>query len=432
MIRGIEQGHRPALLRRLAIASLLALVGTFASVERAEAAPNMEIAVQDDPLYAGGNYFGRAKGIQRARQLGATRIRVNLSWTSVLSRRQVRSRKVPRNLRYDFSQYDGIVAATQNTPIRVQFALVGPAPRWAAGNKKIGPYKPNPRHFRNFAAAAARQYPQVDRWSIWNEPNHVGWLAPANSGRHYRKMYVAGYNAIKRANPRAQVLIAETSPYRIRRSNGRTTAAAPLAFLRQMTCANRSFTRARCGGLKADGYAHHPYDFDNKPTYRFPGRDNVTLSTLGRLTRALDRLARNNGLETPGGRPLDLYLTEYGFFRSGKRRVPESRRAKWLVQGFQMAQRNPRVKEMLQYLIVQPSRRYAFFDTSIVSRRNRVSRTFKALQRWAAGAIRSGRVASSAVIAGGSGGGSGGGGGGSGGGGSGGGGGAPPYPDVLP
>ena len=358
----------------------------------------MEIAVQDDPLFVANGYFGRDKGIARVREINATRIRVNLSWTAVLGR-QARARRVPKEIKYDFSRYDEVVGVTQNSPLRVQMALVGPAPRWASGNRKIGPYKPKPRYFAHFARAAAKHFPSVDRWSVWNEPNHIGWLAPANSGRHYRKMYVGAYNAIKSQNKGAEVLIAETSPYQIKRRNGKITAAAPLAFLRQMTCANRSFTRARCGGLKADGYAHHPYDFDHKPTYKWPGRDNVTLSGLGRLTKALDRLHRNRGLRTPQGKRLDLYLTEYGFFRAGKRRVPERRRAKWLVQGFKMAQKNRRVRQMLQYLVVQPERRFSFFDTSIVSRRNKVSKTFVALKRWSQGAAQSGRVATSAVIA---------------------------------
>jgi hypothetical protein len=96
--------------------------------------------------------------------------------------------------------------------------------------------------------------------------------------------------------------------------------------------------------------------------------------------------------------------------------VPESRRGKYLVQGFQIAQRHPRVREMLQYLMAQPARKYRFFDTSIVSTRGKVSASFKALQRWASGALSSGQIARSPVLA-------------FGGGGGGGGGGQPPYTD---
>ncbi len=383
------------LMRRLLLAALLASAYALAIVPGAHGAANMEVAVQDDPLFVLNEYYGRNKGLAHARQLGATRIRVNLSWTSVISRRQARARRKPSPVKYDWSTYDGIVAKTAGSNILVQFALVGPAPAWATGNKKIGPYKIKGKEFGEFAGAAARHFGgNIDRYSIFNEPNYVGWLAPLSSApRLYRSMYVEAYKEIKAANPNAMVLIGETSPYALRRR-----ATAPLAFLRKMVCANRNFTSARCGGLVADGYAHHPYDFDHPPTYKYPGADNSTINTLDRLTGALDRMAASGALRTPGGAALDLYLTEYGYFRSGKRRVSESRRAKYMVQAFQIAQRNPRVRQMLQYLLAQPARRYRFFDTSIVSNRGRVSRTFKALQRWAKGALQRGEVASSPVV----------------------------------
>jgi len=397
---------RPLIALLTACAFLLPL----ALAPSAQAAANMEVAVQDDPLFVGDDYYGRAKGLQHARQLGATRIRVNLSWTSVMPGSQARARRKPKSIKWNFASYDQLVQATNGTDIRVQFALVGPAPAWATGDKKIGPNKVKAKYFGEFAQRVAQQYGgAVDRFSIWNEPNYFGWLAPIGSApKLYRAMYVEGYNAIKAAAPNAQVLIAETSPYAIPRR-----ATAPLEFLRKMTCANRTFTTARCGGLKADGYAHHPYDFDHPPTYKFPGADNATLSTLGRLTTALDRSAKAGGVTTPSGGALDLYLTEYGFFRSGSRKVSESKRGKYLVQGFELAQKNPRVREMLQYLLAQPAKKYRFFDTSIVSSRGKVSKSFKALQKWAGSALSSGRIARVPVIAGGGaagGGGSGGGG----------------------
>jgi hypothetical protein len=397
-----HQGNGSHRARRLVLAALLAFACVLALAPRAHGASNMEVAVQDDPLFVGNGYFGRTKGLAQARQMGATRIRVNLAWTSVMSARQARQKKAPRNPKYDFSLYDGLVGATQGGNVRVQLALVGPAPAWATGNKKVGPYKVKAKYFGDFARAVAQHYNGlVDRYSIWNEPNYVGWLAPLRSApKLYRAMYVQGYQAIRAAAPNAQVLVAETSPYAIPRR-----ATAPLTFLRAMTCSNKSFSSSRCGGLKADGYAHHPYDFDHPPTYKYPGADNATINTLGRLTSALDRLARSGGLSSPSGAPLDLYLTEYGYFRSGKRRVAESRRAKYVVQAFQIAQRNPRVREMLQYLLAQPAHKYRFFDTSILSNRGKATKTFKALVKWAKSAMASGAIARDPVVAGGGGGG---------------------------
>ena len=395
------QGSGSHRTRRLLLAALLAFACVMALAPRAHGAANMEVAVQDDPLFVANNYYGRSKGLKQAKLLGATRIRVNLSWTSVMPARQARARKKPGRVRYDWSGYDGLVAKTAGTNIRVQFALVGPAPAWATGNKKIGVNKVKANEFGGFARAAAEHFRgNVDRYSIWNEPNYVGWLAPLSSApRTYRAMYVQGYDAIKAVDPGAQVLIAETSPYAI---PGRATA--PLAFLRKMTCANQNFTQSNCGGLVTDGYAHHPYDFDHAPTYKYPGADNATINTLDRLTGALDRLAAAGGLRTPGGGAPDLYLTEYGYFASGKRRVSDSKRAKYLPQAFSIAQRNPRVRQMLQYLLVQPPKKYRFFDTSIVSTRGRVSKAFKALQRWARSARSRGQISSAPVTGGGGGG----------------------------
>jgi hypothetical protein len=220
----------------------------------------------------------------------------------------------------------------------------------------------------------------------------VGWIAPLAKGpRIYRALYVAGYAAVKSVDPNAQVLFGETSPYSIKGH-----ATAPLAFLRGVVCADRSW-HPHCGGLKTDGYAHHPYDFAHPPAYRYPGADNVTLSGLSRLTGALDKLSRYGGLTNASGGPINLYLTEDGYFASGKYRVSAKTQASRLQQAFEMAARNPRVVEMLQYLLVQPTHSYAFFNTSIASRGGKPRPAFTALARWAAKAVQAGRIAATPV-----------------------------------
>ena len=261
--------------------------------------------------------------------------------------------------------------------------LTGPAPRWATGNHRIGIYKPKGSLFGDFAKAAAKQFKGlVDRYSIWNEPNLVAWIAPLKSNASiYRSLYVAGYNGIKSVNPSAKVLIGETSPYAL--AKGRATA--PIAFLRAV---------AKSGHLTADGYAHHPYDFRHAVTFNYPGKDNATLKTLGNLTSALDKLAASHRLTTPGGKALDVYLTEWGYMAPGtKYGVSESTRAKYLTQGFDMAVANPRVRELLQYLLVAPGKKYRFFDMSLVSRKGSQGAAFNALSKWAKDAAAAGKIA---------------------------------------
>jgi hypothetical protein len=298
---------------------------------------------------------------------------VNLGWSAVMPLSQARAKSKPSSVRYDFTAYDSLINAARAQGFQIEVGLTGAAPAWATGDKKIGPNKPNSSRFAEFVREAVTHFGgNVTRYSIWNEPNHVGWIAPLKSQASlYRKLYVAGYNAIKKANPPALVLIGETAPYASRA----TTATPPLKFLRDLT---------KSGSLKADGYAHHPYDLQgHAPSYKFPGNDNVTIGTLGRLTKALDGLASRGKLSTPGGQPLDVYLTEFGYLRSGRFAVKEATRAKWVRQAYDIALKNPRVKQMLHFLLAEPASKYKFFDTSITSRSGGKTATFKALAKWA-------------------------------------------------
>ena len=183
----------------------------------------------------------------------------------------------------------------------MHLSLTGPAPRWARPKPSLRQawYKPNAREFGKWAGVVAEHFAgRVDRYSIWNEPNWKTWLGPLKSAPAlYRSLYTRGYAAIKDADPRAKVLIGETSP------NGRAgLSTAPLAFLRKVACVNSKYKRvSHCPTLKADGYAHHPYDFRHAPNFQFPGDDNVTLGTLSRLTKALDKLSRVGALRKNGG-----------------------------------------------------------------------------------------------------------------------------------
>jgi hypothetical protein len=373
------------------IATVLALLaGALLAAPPSQAAPGMEVALQDDAVLVARYYYDRELALQHARRLQVTWLRTNISW-SVAAGKYVNRRRTPKRLRYDFSRWDAMIDHAAARHINVQVTLTGPAPRFAAGNRRIGPYKPSVRLFRRFVAAAAQHFRgRVRRYAIWNEPNHVGWLSPLRrSGALYRRLYAAGYGKIKRIDPGAQVLIGETSP-----RGRRGVSLSPLRFLRAATCARRHYRPARrCTPLHADGYAHHGYDLENSPSSRYPGRNNVTLGTLGRLTSALDKLARSRRLSTPAGAPLDVYITEYGYIQTGRFGVPEDRRSRYLAQAFEIAQRHPRVRQLLQYLLVRPPKPWNFFDTAILTRRGKPQRSYRALAWWTGTAAQQGRIA---------------------------------------
>lgn len=374
-----------ALLAAIVVASAL-LTGCLFSPGETRAARGMELALQDDAtfLLGGNKRVNREQAFRYARQLGVTRLRVNLLWAYTMSPTVYNARRKPNQVQYLFDAFDDLVDAAAQNGIRIHLSLTGPAPRWARPKASVKQawYKPNTREFGEFARVVAEHFAgRVDRYSIWNEPNWRTWLGPLKNGPGlYRSLYTRGYAAIKGADRRAKVLIGETSPY------GRPgLSTAPLAFLRKIACVNKKYKRVgRCTPLKADGYAHHPYDFRHAPAYQYPGADNVTIGTLSRLTKALDKLKRSGALRVNGGGRMPLYLTEYGYFATGHRALPPKQRTRYLQQAYTLALKNGRVKSQLQYLLVSPPRNSssAFFNLALLSTSGKRYPQFGALQRW--------------------------------------------------
>jgi hypothetical protein len=373
-----------ALLAVVAAASAL-LTGCLFSPGETRASRGMELALQDDATFlVTGKRVTREKAFTYARQLGVTRLRVNLLWAYTMPPAVYNARRKPAQVPYLFDPVDSLVDAAADKGIRIHLSLTGPAPRWARPKASVRQawYKPNTREFGEWAGVVAEHFAgRVDRYSIWNEPNWRTWLGPLKSAPGlYRSLYTRGYAALKDADPRAKVLIGETSP-----TERPGLSTAPIAFLRKVACVNSKYKRVgHCTPLKADGYAHHPYDFRHAPNFQYPGADNVTLGTLSRLTKALDKLSRAKALRTNGGGRMPLYLTEFGYFSAGHRALPAKTRSRYLADGFNLALRNGRVKSQLQYLLVSPPRRFAwsFFDLGLMKPNGHKFAQFGALKRW--------------------------------------------------
>ncbi len=79
--------------------------------------------------------------------------------------------------------------------------------------------------------------------------------------------------------------------------------------------------------------------------------------------------------------------------QSGRYAISDARRASYLKKGFDMARKHPRVRQMLQFLMVQPSKAYRFFDTALLGRKGKETRTYRTLRSWAASHARAGRIA---------------------------------------
>ena len=182
----------------------------------------------------------------------------------------------------------------------------------------------------------------------------------------YRTLARAGLAGLRATGHRRdQVLLGETSPI------GRTWGALarrpmpPAEFLRTLFCLSprggrlrgARARRAGCGRryrrLAVSGFAHHPYSRGgSRPPARPPSaRGEITIASPQRLYRLLDAAARARRIP----RRLPVFYTEFGFQTNPPDRlfgVRPRRQAAYLNQADWMAWRDPRVRAVAQYKLV--------------------------------------------------------------------------------
>ncbi|MDP8968377.1 MAG: hypothetical protein M3N04_07245, partial [Actinomycetota bacterium] len=215
------------------------------------------------------------------------------------------------------------------------------------------------------SAGPSGPLPKVDRFILWNEPNHPGLLLPQwkadkttpASPAVYRGMLRAGYAAVKQVRPSAAVLIGNTSSTGGERGRG---AVAPLEFLRELACVDAKLkprTTPECANytrLPGDGWSHHPYSQNERPSRVSKPkteRGDVRIADLPQLARTLDKLVRMGRLSPANRR---IYLTEFGYETKGipgRPRVDERQQARWLTWAEYLAERVPTVRSFAQFLL---------------------------------------------------------------------------------
>ncbi len=360
------------MIRKLALASLTLV--SLAVPANAHAARGMEFALQDDAVFVDQRWMERDKALEHAAKLGTKRIRVNVLWSRVLISDASHKTVPAHGPVYDFSRIDALQAAAAKRSIKLQLTVSGPAPAWATADRKVGGYKPDPVKFSAFVRTVAAHFKgRVDRYAIWNEPNLSAWLAPSStSPAQYRSLYRRAYAVIKTVDPHAKVLFGELAPNR----DGRTIA--PIKFLKAAAPRNAK--------LKSDGLALHPYQLTSSPKLLKGGPEDAPISQLPRLTRVLDQLAKAKALSTTGHKGLNLYLTEFGYLSAGNRGLAQSVRSTWLRYAYDIARRNPRVKQILQYQLVDPPAT-ELWHSAIIDHHGRPQGVYSGLAK-AAAAIR--------------------------------------------
>jgi hypothetical protein len=355
-------------MRKLFCALLLcSMLGAAAAATPALASPNETVYFEAPKEVLSSNAM-REKTIATLRTLGVHALRVQLFWRNVApaargSRRPSFDATNPAS--YNWGQYVPLLAEAHALHWSILLTVTSPVPTWATAGRrdKLGITRPDDREFQQFMTAVGREFgSQVALYAIWNEPNHPRFLRPQfnskglpASPRIYRGLFQAGYEGLKAAGMASpKVLFGETAPggeTRINPREGLLKDVAPLAFLREALCLNNGYGKAgACSALRASGYAHHAYSMRAAgPFYTPPGKDNVTIGVLSRLSQALDRAAAAHAINPH----LPIYLTEFGVESKPNKYLGVSvgQQAEYDAISEKIAYQNPRVASFSQYLM---------------------------------------------------------------------------------
>jgi hypothetical protein len=319
----------------------------------AGASPRQFALFQDESLIVE-NGGTRAATLDEVKSLGADMIKVQVNWATVAPG----GRRKPSGFDgADPSQYpgwarcDSVLADAKARGFKVMFALAPPAPGWATPTRgdREGVTRPSAREFGRFATAAARRFPGVDVWTIWNEPNHPGHLYPQSTkgGRPvapglYRAMVRAAVSGLKRGGSgRDPILFGELLPIG-KPIDGPKRNLQPLKFL-------RAFFRGRpLSGLS--GFAYHPYTRPAGPLNPEPTVDDATIRSYGRVLRVLDSARARGRIKGP---KLPIWNTEFGFQTNPPDPFSGAPLAKvprfWSISELWLSYSNRRVKSISQY-----------------------------------------------------------------------------------
>ena len=272
---------------RVTLFVVLFAVAACVAAGSAQASKGVRYGIQDDAWLE----FGPGTLNQRLatfKRLGVPLVRFTLHWNEIALRRP-KDPTSPRDRAYDWRRPDRILRGLRRYGLTPVLTLVG-TPAWANGGRAPNFAPPRPRDFRAFARAAAKRYPWVRYWLIWNEPNKRLWLRPTKAAIYVQHLLNPGYEAIHAVLPHAQVGGGVTAP------RGGLGGVAPVTWLRGMARAH----------AKLDAYAHHPYPSKPTETPSSGGCKNCPSITMATIPKLLILVRRYFG-------PKPVWLTEYGY-----------------------------------------------------------------------------------------------------------------------
>ena len=319
---------------RCALLVGLVTVALAATAATASASSKAQYGVQDDAWLQVGStmMWSLDERLAMLDQLGVDVVRYTLRWDHIALARPKKPAN-PDDPGYDWSSSDALLAGLQAHGIDVVLTVWG-TPGWSSGRQKPNWAPKSPSALALFVTAAAKRYPWVHKWEIWNEPNQLGGLYPNSPRLYVQRLLNPAVAALHAADPRNVVAGGATSPRATR------TALSAVAFMSGM----------RRAGARFDVYSHHPY-----PRWFGRGRPETPLQTLpctrwltmASLQCLLRNVTRNFG-------PKHVWLTEYAYKTNPPDRyrgVAPALQARYLGEAARRVYQAPRVDLLINFLI---------------------------------------------------------------------------------
>jgi hypothetical protein len=312
---------------RLALIGALAAAAVALYAAPASASPGVQYGIQDDSWLQDGPGTLEAR-LDFVQSLGVTTVRFGIHWDKVAPTRPARA-LASNDPAYRWGSLDAILQGLRARGIAPLVTIYGTAP-WANGGQKPNVAPTSSSAFGDFAYAAAKRYPFVRKWTIWNEPNQRLSLAKTSPALYVKRLLNPAYAAIHRANPRALVAGGVTAP------RGNTGGFGPIAWVRGMAVAH----------AKLDAYAHNPYatrPLESPFGGACPYCDVISMANLNRLVKEVHRHF--------GNKP--IWLTEYGYQTNPPDAfgVSPNSQAQFVSESALRAYQLPGVTMLIQFLV---------------------------------------------------------------------------------
>jgi hypothetical protein len=292
-------------------------------------------------------------------RLGVKLVRYTLDWRQI-ARRKPRRAINPNDPAYDWTRTDAVLKGLHKHRIAVLVTLYG-TPSWANRGRAANVIPKSKYSLAAFASAAARRYPWLRLWEVWNEPNLRASLRPNSPKLYVRRLLNPTYavlHALRRSN---RVAGGATSP------RPTPSGMSPVAFMRGMRKAH----------ARLDAYSHHPYPvtLGERPSGFARGvcRYCKGILTLANLPVLLREVRRDFGHKR-------IWLTEYGYQTNPpdrRRGVSPGAQARYVSHAALRA-RKARYVDILIHFIVKDEPQLSGWQSGFLTRFGAIKPAFSA------------------------------------------------------